>query len=348
MSERSEGALPPVIEFVERVAQATGREALSQWVTKWSMRQSGGAQPAFDLRERLKREAAATDEYAILYVDVSRASAPSPPLGPHLRYWVYGPAYDLLGSGNVSCPPQPKKTGEASIRSAMVDVLQEAVALLEQANETAQFRVELFVTLEQLGWDFEDWRIRLDDEESPSLGIIYPLTLRWVERARSESSALPRERRNTWRVVTRRIRDRAARGDAPKVMWLPRDGSKPLVVEATLSTQDYGTFVALEFVPAFDATHDLERKLMRAVLYGGAPFVVWRRRAPADWPTLKDGLRDLLDHAPFDDLPQRCVPLRVAAVDDTAAPGHSLAVLWDDPDRNPLAAHLSHHLQRQP
>ena len=103
-----------------------------------------------------------------------------------------------------------------------------------------------------------------------------------------------------------------------------------------------------QFVPGFDQSSELERKLVRAVLYGGAPFVIWRRSAPDAWSELQKTLDDFLGASPLDELPKRCVELRVSAVDDTTAPGHSLAVFWDDPDRNPLDLLLSHLPQRTP
>jgi hypothetical protein len=341
--------LPPVIEFVERVAQAVGKADLAQWVTDWSTQKTGGEQAALELRRQLSNEGlAARTERATLYVDVSELHTPTTSLGRHLRYWVYDPAQRFLGSDTIGAAMAPGETAETAGRRAMAEVLQKASVLMERVDETSLFAIELFVTLEQLMWDFDEWKLYLEDEDSPTFGISYPLTLRWVERGRSQGSALQTERRNAWRRAARRIREHAAAGDAPTAFWLPRDGSKPPVVEAKLKTEHYGSFVALQFVPGFDHASELERKLMRAVLYGGAPFVLWRRAAPSEWQALQQTLDAFLGASPFDQLPKRCVELRVTAMDDTTAPGHSLAVLWDDPDRNPLDLLLAHLPQRTP
>ena len=121
-------------------------------------------------------------------------------------------------------------------------------------------------------------------------------------------------------------------------------------MEATLKQGEYGAYVALQFVPAFDLSSDLERRLVRAVLHGGAPFVFWRRLAPATWEPFRTALDGHLSAGTLDDVPQLCLNLRLsaAAASDPAEPGHSLAVLWDDPDRNPLDVLLSHHSQAIP
>jgi hypothetical protein len=351
MGRRDEGALPPLIEFVERVGRETGRADLTRWVDAWSTHQGGGIQPALTLRERLAREREAKgNQVATLSIDVSEAHTPTTHLGPHLRYWVYGPDQSFLAADRIDCRQHSGEKAEDATRAALASVLQRASDVLEESGETVPLAIELFVTLEQMAWPFDEWAMYLEEEESPSFGISYPVTLRWVERGRSQGSALQTERRNAWRRVARKIRDRVAQGQAPVVCWISRDGSLPQLVEARLKEGDYGAFVALEFVPAFDQASEGERRLVRAVLNGGAPFVLWRRRPPAAWRVLRAALDDFLCGHPFDEVPRRCVQLRREAVEtaDAASPGHSLAVLWDDPDRNPFDVLFSHHSQRTP
>ena len=349
MGPRTHGGLPPVIEFVERVAQAIRRDSLSEWVTRWAIG-AGGAQPAVALRELLRREQElGTSKPATLCVDVSEAHIPSTTLGPHLRYWVYDPAQRFLGGGRVACDHRIGKSTKATVHGALATVFQCANELLERANETVPVAIELFVTLEQFVWEFDEWAIYLEEEESPTFGISYPLALRWVERGRSNGSALQVERRNAWRRVARQIRQRVAESNALGVYWLPSGGPPPALIEATLKQGDYGALVALQFIPAFDEVSALERKLVRAVLHGGAPFVLWRRRPPAEWPALCNSVNHHLSGGTLDEVPHRCMQLRMAAMEAAGdAPGHSLAVLWDDPDRNPLDVLLSHHSQRTP
>jgi hypothetical protein len=79
-------------------------------------------------------------------------------------------------------------------------------------------------------------------------------------------------------------------------------------------------------------------------LRAGVPVVLWDRRGSSD-PAFRTALHDLLDRHDPRGLPGVVRALRIASSDRDAEAetvvGRHVALLWDDPDRMPVAPAVS-------
>ncbi|WP_221360970.1 effector-associated domain 2-containing protein [Streptomyces beigongshangae] len=132
-----------------------------------------------------------------------------------------------------------------------------------------------------------------------------------------------------WRAFTE---DRAGR-----VHWFPEDGRAHLLSEPPPAV------VVLSRAPGSaereGGAHGSPDELGEA-LRAGVPVVLWDRRGSSD-PVFRAALRDLLDRYDPRGLPGVVKALRIASSDrDSGAEtvvGRHVALLWDDPDRMPVA-----------
>ncbi|NGO41626.1 VMAP-C domain-containing protein [Streptomyces ureilyticus] len=136
-----------------------------------------------------------------------------------------------------------------------------------------------------------------------------------------------------WRAFTE--------GRAGRVHWFPEDGRAHLLSEPPPAV------VVLSGAPESarreDGAHGGSDELGEA-LRAGVPVVLWDRRGSSD-PAFRTALRDLLDRHDPRGLPGVVKALRIASSDRDAEAetvvGRHVALLWDDPDRMPVAPAVS-------
>ena len=133
-----------------------------------------------------------------------------------------------------------------------------------------------------------------------------------------------------WRAFTE--------GRAGRVHWYPEDGRSHLLSEPPPAV------VVLSAAPGSvrraGGAHGSPDELGEA-LRAGVPVVLWDRRGDND-PAFRAALRGLLDRHDPRALPGVVRALRIASSDrDSEAEtvvGRHVALLWDDPDRMPVAS----------
>lgn len=341
---RNDTSLPPALEFVGRLADALDLETLEDWVTRRCSKDRRLSALA-ELRTEIASARTSAPQKAMLYVDASQASDVSE--SPTLRYWLYDGAGTMLTSQLVPVVQTGADSLEVARNKALATILQHVNDVLNARGTTYDFNIELFVNLDQVAWKFDEWRYEADDEDSASFGTTHPLVLRWIDRTHPMFAP---NKLNAWNNAARNIRKSHEDGTTPPVRMIARAGSEPRGVEAELSQPDFKAVVALDFVPAFDNASDIERRLLKSALAGGAPYVFWWRNAvnAADnSAALHDALKaETQSGSSLDVFPERCLKLRLAAITDKNVLGTSLVVIWDDPARNPLKQLFSHPPQR--
>lgn len=341
---RNESSLPPALEFVGRLADALDLDALQHWVTRRCSKDRRLSALA-ELRKEIASAQTSAPQKAMLYVDASAASDASE--SPALRFWLYDGANTLLSSNLVPVVQTSGESLDVARNRALATVLQHVNDALNAQGTTYDFNIELFVNLDQLAWKFDEWRYEIDDEDSASFGTKHPLVLRWIDRNRPMFAP---NKLSAWNNAAKNIRKSHEAGTTPPVRMIEKAGLEPRGVEAVLSQPDFSSIVALDFVPAFDSASDLERRLLKSALAGGAPYVFWWRNAvnAADnSAALENALKaETQSGSSLDVFPERCLKLRLAAVTEQNALGTSLVVIWDDPARNPLKQLFSHPPQR--
>jgi hypothetical protein len=138
-----------------------------------------------------------------------------------------------------------------------------------------------------------------------------------------------------WRAFTE--------GKAGRVHWFPEDGRAHLLSEPPPAV------VVLSEAPGSawrDGTARRRTDELGEALRAGVPIVLWDRRGHAD-PAFRAELRSLLERHDARGLPGVVRALRIAAADRdaeaNAVVGPHVALLWDDPDRMPVASPGSGH-----
>ncbi len=177
------------------------------------------------------------------------------------------------------------------------------------------------------------WEIEWYGGFKSSLGSLYPVLLRWRDRALNK----PRTRASEWREVTRRIRERESSGRPLAVCWVEPDQLTPQQLMSHIGSGNYGGYVSFLFIPV-DLGAEQINELLMAALLGGAPFAFWARETPRNWGEFKRIMQNILLVAGrLDYVPCKLKDLRSRAP-NPSHPDYALTLFWDDPDRNPLAA----------
>lgn len=342
MMPRYAGAPGPLLEFAVRMSWATRSKALEELVADWISEDANLAPAVARLRDELRAQPAARPGVVHLYVDVA-CGPPRVPAGEeHLEYWVY--VAGLCEERNsVEC----NLTGDVSagvmreaVRRALSAVVGRAEAFIKRRAPGSALVAHLYASIEQLGWDFDDWR-RGDAPNEDDLPIFagHSVVVGWVERVESRDDDVV----DAWEQVWGRIHGDPLARATPSVHWLRHGGAAPQVVRMRVRHDNYGACVGFAFVPAFDRLDSQAGRLALAALKGGVPVAVWAREEPADWARVQQDLDRLVQGAALDELPHRFARFRLEQhLADPATRISGLTLLWDVPDRkrNPLTERL--------
>lgn len=204
------------------------------------------------------------------------------------------------------------------IQAQVADLVTEAET--GWAANADDIRLEFMLPRQLLDLPVERW-LNGDDDLPQPLGLRYPVTVRSLERMRSQR--WHREWRRRWRA--------ARTTSARSTLWI-NSQSDPRKILADLVADNKTVAMAIDDqLPEFDG---FSADPVSVGLMSGVPILIWHRGgdvSPAFAKTVRDILADGVDH-----LPERVRALRgeaFAAADPEAHIGSSLALMWDNPER---------------
>jgi hypothetical protein len=318
MAPRETGGLNPLLEFAERAARQMDLRPLSAWVDENVLPN----QPVLleNLRRQLERERREAEEQVTrLVVDIA-----DPPL-EELEFWVYEGESHLVRKGCAPCSPSQEGV-EAALLQLISNLDDEIDGRLE---------VELFLPFHRLGWEAEElgWQI---GAAPVVLGNKFPVLLRWRERAQQRQGT----RHKAWRRRADRIRQDDALCASPRVFWL--DGNRDHARLGETIEHDWREDACVGFLAVIVPEPDAAGKLLSLVLHSGAPFALWSRKEVEDWRVFKELVDAVAVKGPL-----RLLPLRITSELRQDDRGRFVALLWDDPERNPFAGRLEAIPQRE-
>lgn len=337
MMPRDENALPPLFEFVERIAHRTQDQALSEKVFAEVRRRGVTRNQLADLRTLIEREAQQPSDYCHLLIDICDRDLLTKELRfpSELRYWVMTGSNAYGESGVVAC----ENASAAQVREAIRQIIGRV-----EATYGTPF-IELLVHHNWFCCDADEWErpanplaelFESESGDASRLGDAYHVVLRWGNRAMEAARGSGVEkytRPAIWQDKVARIRKDQHSSAQPDVFWIgPAQNQRELETKLNGEAEPCAGF---SFVPFEPQTFKVKRLLMTALL-GGTAFAVWPRRDAPDEAQFRQMLSNAVRSGRLDELPQRIRALRVAALRDPQHPGGALTLFWDDPDRNPL------------
>ena len=230
----------------------------------------------------------------------------------------------LLESG---VPQAPRVTRPLGGNATFIEALQDIYAALLSEIDGDIF-VELVLPFDQLACNVEIAGI------IPTLPVPvpatplchrYPLVLRWRERI-LKPGAYQGER---WHRAAKLVAERTAASNC-----IPTVGRLPAV-------QDPSFWATLEQPPhdlldlGYQLARTTECDVLANALYNGTAYACWPRDPHSPALSARDyenDLSDLVATGSFNELPLRAVEMR-----KNSAPSQHVALLWDDPETNPVA-----------
>ncbi|WP_239405528.1 hypothetical protein [Frankia sp. Cj3] len=201
------------------------------------------------------------------------------------------------------------------------------------ASHTPVVAIEFILPFGLLNDPVDWWQREADPGPAKPLALDYPVALRSLERLR----------RPDWhRVWHRRWRQLHHGPGRAGVYWSRPDGSDHLLrLEATLASDEKLVALVLSEPPEVTGGTGMGEALM--ALRAGLPVVLWHRSRRLG-SEHEDTLRLLVDDGDMSDLPGRVRRLRIDALLEPGGGaggagdkhvGRNLALLWDDPERQP-------------
>ncbi|WP_131803462.1 MULTISPECIES: VMAP-C domain-containing protein [Pseudofrankia] len=356
-------SLPPSMTFLEAVKDALSPATAGQ-VDAWNRRRARDAGLVRQLDEiRLRRDPQTREPgvvHLIFQFELRRAAdhAAGQPMTRSQeievacwRQWPRSERFERVAATVCTAGELPRLTSEAVV--GLEEELRDAEDLI---------MIEFILSHELLHLPVEHWQMEYDDRLPSAIGLGYPLALRSLER----------QRRTSWHRRWRRRWRRLAEGDGHGVHWDADNAGGDLSKLYASTIEDENTVAVALSGPPRRRGGRTGRELNIA-LQCGVPIIMWHRGEPTH--AASTALRAFLDGiegepivhvghggvavAPADlderpdiagvvgvrpavsqltDLRDRAQRLRARAYRISAASqdlGWHLALIWDDPDRQP-------------
>ncbi len=323
---REPGGLPPHMIFLERVAHRL-RPATGVRVDQWNRRRAYTWGMAAELhRARLAgpgRPAAGRPVYLIIQLDPDRLEP-----GRYLMSWWYQwdgreVTFELGGRRLVDAAEMERQVGTvvAGLEAALADRDEPIV-------------IEFILPFELLGVPVDRWRLESHGHRPIPLAKDYPVVLRSLERIRA------RHWHRAWRQRWREL----GRGSGPGgIHWSRPDGRDHLDRLDTALVSD-GRIVALVLSEPPGSAGGTGTRELKIAIRCGLPVVIWSRQELSPG-AFTDALEAFVGTSGAADLPERVRRLRLDAMlveaEHERHLGRHLALLWDDPDRQPERGSVS-------
>ncbi len=312
---RKKDELAPLLEFAVRLDRFTTDQALLQWVEK-------------ELKEaELPRAMLGSARQMI------ESEAGGPARGARkVRHVLFD-----LGGDQVECWHYQGTRGihhrwlDESAGPPDRQVSAHLAELQSQGDPDESLFLEFFVSFDDGDecQHFDRW-----EHEVSYLGSLHSLVVRWRDRTLGAKNV----GQTVWRKKAEEIRNREALDQQPIIFWLPKPDYNAARLMPYLSNTHEEDCIGFAAAPMGKKAAAEHRKLLQAVLLGGAPFAFWPRMNPAEPERFQAEIGEQLASpcSCVGQLPERLRLLReeAAGVDFDHFCG-DLTLLWDDPERNP-------------
>ena len=163
---------------------------------------------------------------------------------------------------------------------------------------------------------------------------IYPITLRWRDRMEARPRD-PSYQTGRWKRAGETIRARL--GATGRVSWI----TKGLSCDEFCQRFDAGQCGELIGIPYPSDGEDLDH-LVAYICNGGVPYACWPRCSTVDLIAAERSTQRLAERYLFDEIPRVMFQSRT----EHTNPLVDVALLWDDPKRNPYDLKFSDVVQR--
>jgi vWA-MoxR associated protein C-terminal domain/vWA-MoxR associated protein middle region 0/Effector-associated domain 2 len=317
LNARPDG-VPPLLVFVEYLAHQVGGH-LGDQLREWSENQA--------------RKMGVDDRISVL-----RAEAVDPAIVEEARstiaHLVIRIERDSLDRGQYLMAHwrQADRSGwhprrGHSLTGVLPEIERAVAELVEEAEATwarnaVGVHVEFLLPLELLNLPVDQWLVDTDSAIPRPLGLLYQVTLRSLERARTRK--WHREWRRRWAL----LRDDVERAIS---WWCPANNTSHLrTLDATLASRQEIISLVLRSAPSATRTADASEMLVG--LRNGIPVMIWQREGSVR--AFENTVRPLISG--IGGLPERTRLLRGQAYQSPKPPGHvgsRVTLVWDDPDR---------------
>ncbi|MBL7497789.1 hypothetical protein I6A84_05995 [Frankia sp. CNm7] len=311
------GGLPPYMPFLEAVRDRLRPDTATR-VDEWNQRRAQTAELAAELdAARARRTLPAGPVHLIVQLERSQLH----PGQTELTWWRQWPGIDGFEPCGTRLVPLDEDELERVTEELVLD-LEDSLA--DGENTVA---LEFILPLDLLHLPVDQWRKEIDSVLPRSIGMQYPVVLRSLERQRT------RPWHRVWRLRWRQL----AKGMADTVhCGGGADEHDPDRLQARILAEE--SMVALVLSGPPNETPAVLQ--LRIALSCGLPVVAWHRGEQTR-DDVADAIRAFLaavDGVGLTDLRDRLRRLRLEA---RLAParwpdlGRHLAVILDDPDRQP-------------
>ena len=208
-----------------------------------------------------------------------------------------------------------------------VEGVHQAIArIIEWVHRQGISTVTVGFIISRAGMDAlpEDWRYGDDLREPTPLSQDFPVVLHSAERLTNPLA------RAYWMEKVVFIRERLDHED-PDFFWIePAHRDSPRGIRAAVQQTEAACF-GFAFTPGTFG-RDLHHDPIVAAVAAGAPFVLWPRNEPLDWPTVKQILASLAARGSFEDFPKRLQHTRLTK---SSSPIAGFRLIWDQPEALP-------------
>ena len=300
--------LCPLHEFVLRVHSQCPTDELAEWL-------NGNVDPIQLSETKQKISYEVKIDYYYLLVDVPCKSDAS----DAIEFWLYDEHNRVIKKWSEQVNAQ-----NSDINNILGNVIEFSASMYPDLV------VELFLSDHMLDLDPDHWKLMLNGQ-SWSLGELYPVHLRWRNRARGDRGTNSAR----WKALHDKSRSQLR---TVRTWWISQNHPPPQLIHDLRSgkSKDIIGFLFVPFSNYINAPH----KLLAASLIGGMAFGVWSRIERPAWNEFADAIDQSLRHATTDDVSIRITKSRAShEISD-------VTVFWDDPQRNPLGDKLEEPRQR--
>jgi hypothetical protein len=320
------GSLPPAIIFLQRVADLTGdlviAERLRDWIREWD--ELFGL--AGELYEPTKQPAdvdQSTNAVHLVFLLEPNPTDQDSFVVAHWRHW------DAKGW-------VPQRLGDTLVRrddleheiDAVIAELETELGKAANVDHLTTICLEFVVPWDFLNTPIEFWRKQTMSDDTVPLAVDHPVVLMSLDRLRAARHRL------AWRQRWASLSEQSI---ANRPYWSKPSGVDYFtMLSATLEADDQIVSLVLSEPPG--SRDGMAWREAAMAFKAGIPAVIWDRE-DCSATHFRDAVDTMLKDGAIFELPQRVAELRRDAL-RLSEPhhhhaGHSIAILFDDPDRLP-------------
>jgi len=324
------GSIPPVLEFVERLAVETPLQAteLRNWITATAAVLGVPSAEVASLRQNVIAEPKNAEPKQI-YLLIKFECQDDQCLVQAWSLQGTNKAGKQVCQGKAFLVPNPPDP------QSMIEVLSRFVADIGEDLKTNPLTIEFILPEELLLLCTADaWHFKMGTT-LPRIGGRYRVVVRSFDRIYSKESGWVNARTqwvSAWRKYTS---DSGIMVHQPRTLvnWIEHEHECEKATRWLLA-QEPPVYLALGLVPPLQSSEPIS-DVISALLSVGVPIAIWPRQAIS--PATRKQLKKMLVNGVLADLPELIHNLRKQAYTGSAKDewGQHLTLLWDDPGRMP-------------